>query len=73
MQGHYTKGNKTYPCTVTKKDNVVYNVNKGKVRDAYDNKMSTRKTTRQPSEIQENVSGKVMIGLVLLWLAERVL
>lgn len=46
MQGHHTKGNKTYPCTVTKKDNVVYNVNKGKVRDADDNKMSTRKTTR---------------------------
>lgn len=43
MQGHYTKGNKTYPCTVTKKDNVVYNVNKGKVRDADDNKMSTKK------------------------------
>lgn len=43
------------------------------MRDADDDKMSTRKTTRQPSEIQENVSGKVMIGLVLLWLAERVL
>lgn len=71
MQGHNTKGNKTYPCTVTKKDKVVYNVNKGKVRDADDNKISTRKTIIQ--EIQENVSGKVMIGLVLLWLAERVL
>ena len=64
MQGHNTKGNKTYPCTVTKKDKVVYNVNKGKVRDADDNKISTRKTIIQ--EIQENVSGKVMIGLVLL-------